>query len=120
MSVPRPVRGDGSRAGRDEPTPPWDGSRGLSPHARRIVGMNEHAVFRPWPRPVTVGFWLLFVALNAVFNGVDAQLSHPELPAWMPWSWECSSGLLILALLPAVVAFERRWPIRFPDPPPPP
>lgn len=120
MSVPRPVRGDGSRAGRDEPTPPWDGSRGLSPHARRIVGMNgqadvEHGVFRPWPRPVTVGFWLLFVALNAVFNGVDAQLSHPELPAWMPWSWECSSGLLILALLPAVVAFERRWPIRLDD-----
>jgi hypothetical protein len=71
--------------------------------------------FQSWPRLVTVGFWLLFVALNALFNGVDAQLSHPELPAWMPWSWECSSALLILALLPAVVAFERRWPIRLDD-----
>ncbi len=71
--------------------------------------------FQPWPRPVTVGFWLLFIVLNALFNSVDAQIGHPELPAWMPWSWECSSGLMILALLPAVVAFERRWPIRLDD-----
>jgi hypothetical protein len=62
-----------------------------------------------------VGFWLLFVLLNALFNSVDAQLGHPDLPAWMPWSWEFSSALLILALLPAVIAFERRWPIRLDD-----
>lgn len=71
--------------------------------------------FQRWRRPIEVGFWLLLIALNAVFNGVDAQLDHPELPAWMPWSWECSSAILILALLPAVIAFERRWPIRLDD-----
>ena len=68
-----------------------------------------------WRRPAEVGFWLLFIAVNAVFNAVDAQLGHPELPAWMPWSWELSSSILILALLPVVVVFERRWPIRLDD-----
>ncbi|HET8763874.1 MAG TPA: LytTR family transcriptional regulator, partial [Rhodanobacter sp.] len=66
-------------------------------------------------RPAAIGFWLLVVALNTVFNGVDAQLEHSQLPAWMPWSWECSSALLVLALLPAVVAFERRWPLHLDD-----
>lgn len=76
------------------------------------VGSRE---FQPWPWAIRAGCWLLFIALNAVFNSVDAQLNHPELPAWMPWSWEWSSAILILALLPAVVAFERRWPIRLDD-----
>ncbi|MEP6897396.1 MAG: LytTR family DNA-binding domain-containing protein, partial [Rhodanobacter sp.] len=38
---------------------------------------------------------------------------HPGLPAWQPWSWEWSSALIFLALLPAVIAVERRWPFRF-------
>lgn len=66
-------------------------------------------------RSAAIGFWLLVVALNTLFNGVDAQLEHSQLPAWMPWSWECSSALLVLALLPAVVAFERRWPLHLDD-----
>ncbi len=69
----------------------------------------------PWRRPVAFGFWLLLIAINAVFNSVNAQLDHSELPAWMPWSWECSSSVLILVLLPAVIAFERHWPIRLDD-----
>ncbi|MDO1527562.1 LytTR family DNA-binding domain-containing protein [Fulvimonas sp. R45] len=68
-----------------------------------------------WRRPLEAGFWLLLVTLNAVFNSVDAQLGHPQLPAWIPWTWEFSSALLVLALLPAVIAFERRWPIRLDD-----
>ncbi|OHC52721.1 MAG: LytTR family transcriptional regulator, partial [Rhodanobacter sp. RIFOXYA1_FULL_67_6] len=30
-----------------------------------------------------------------------------------PWVWEWSSAILILALIPAVLAVERRWPFRF-------
>lgn len=66
---------------------------------------------RRWLRPAAAAFWLLFIAVNVVLNSVDAQIAHPTLRAWMPWSWECSSGVLIVALLPAVIVFERRWPI---------
>ena len=40
-------------------------------------------------------------------------MDHPDVAAWEPWSWEWSSALVFLALIPAVVALERRWPFRF-------
>ena len=33
------------------------------------------------------------------------------LPAWQPVTWELSSHLALLALVPAVFAFERRFPL---------
>lgn len=82
--------------------------------------MNEptdarHPEIMRWRRPATIGFWSLFIALNAVLNSIDEQIDHPQLPGWMPWSWESSSAILVFALLPAVIAFERRWPIRLDD-----
>lgn len=65
-----------------------------------------------WRRPFEIGFWAVSYVLSMLFNSVTAHIDHPALPAWQPWCWECSSSLLMLALVPAVIAVERRWPLR--------
>ena len=73
----------------------------------------DYQDFQRWQRPFEIGFWLASYMLNATFNSVTSVIDHAGLPAWQPWSWEWSSALVFLALLPAVVAVERRWPFRF-------
>ncbi|MEP7185417.1 MAG: LytTR family DNA-binding domain-containing protein [Rhodanobacter sp.] len=80
--------------------------------------MNEQAGFGyqdflRWRRPIEVSFWVLLGVLNTVFNGFVAQIDHARTAAWEPWVWECSSSILILALIPCVLMLERRWPFRF-------
>ena len=70
--------------------------------------------YQRWRRPLEVVAWVLFIALNATFNSIDSRIDHAgRVAAWEPWAWEWSSALVLLALLPAVIAAERRWPIRF-------
>lgn len=68
--------------------------------------------FQRWRRPIEVGFWVALVILNAVFNAFVAVKDHPGVDAWKPWLWEFSSAIMILALIPFVIALERRWPFR--------
>ncbi len=68
---------------------------------------------RRWPRPFALAFWPLWYGFNATFNSITSVIDHPDVAAWQPWSWEWSSALLLLALLPAVIALERRFPFRF-------
>ena len=80
--------------------------------------MTNHATFdyrdfQRWQRPFEVGFWVVMYVLNATINSVTSAIDHAGQPAWQPWSWEWSSALVLLALLPAVIAVERRWPFRF-------
>jgi hypothetical protein len=72
----------------------------------------DYQDFQRWRRPLGRAFWVLVTLLNTVVNAVVARMDNPRLPAWEPWTWEWSSGLLILALIPAVLAVERRWPLR--------
>ncbi|WP_345536158.1 LytTR family DNA-binding domain-containing protein [Variovorax defluvii] len=71
--------------------------------------------YQPYRRRAEVGFWVLVMALQAAFNSVvaviDADRAGRALPAWQPVTWELSSHLVLLALVPAVLAFERRFPL---------
>jgi hypothetical protein len=67
--------------------------------------------FQRWRRPFELGFWPVFAVVNTVFNGVIAQMDNRSIPPWAPWVWETSSSIMILALLPALIAALRRWPI---------
>jgi hypothetical protein len=69
-------------------------------------------IYQRWRRSLEVAVWLVFFALNGVFNSINSRLDHPGAAAWEPWLWEWSSVLVLLALLPGVIALERRWPIR--------
>jgi hypothetical protein len=68
--------------------------------------------FQRWRRPFEIGFWLVLYTVNTVFNSLTSQLDHAHISAWQPWCWEISSSLVMLALVPLVIAFERRVPLR--------
>lgn len=70
-------------------------------------------IYQRWRRPLEIAVWLAFFALNGIFNSINSRLDHADVAAWEPWLWEWSSVLVLLALLPAVIALERRWPVRF-------
>jgi hypothetical protein len=72
----------------------------------------DYTQFQRWRRPFELLFWPLLYLLNASFNSITSVMDHPDVAAWQPWSWEWSSALMFLALIPAVVALERRWPFR--------
>ena len=67
-------------------------------------------------RRAEVGFWAMVLTVQVVFNTivtwVDLRSVRHTLAAWEPLWWEVSSTLVIAALIPAVVAFERRFPLR--------
>jgi hypothetical protein len=73
----------------------------------------DYQDFQRWRRAFEIGFWLALYGLNAIFNSLTSAIDHAGQAAWQPWVWEWSSALLTLALVPAVVAVERRWPLRF-------
>jgi len=73
----------------------------------------EYRDFQRWRHPAEIGFWVLLAIFNTVFNSLVAQIDHARTAAWEPWVWEWTSSLVILALIPAVLAVERRWPFRF-------
>jgi hypothetical protein len=75
------------------------------------------ARYQPWRRHAEIGFWVLVLGLEVVFNTIvawmDLRRGQPDFPIWRPGVWELTSTLVIGALIPAVVAFERRFPLRW-------
>src|SRR5688572_9421759 len=75
------------------------------------------ARYRPWRRPAEIGFWVVVLALQLLFNSIvswiDLRRTQPDFPYWQPAVWELTSGLVIGLLIPALVAFERRYPLRW-------
>jgi hypothetical protein len=73
---------------------------------------NLYERYEPIRRWVEVGFWVVFMALQAVFNTtvalIDARDRAVPRAAWEIVTWEVSSHLVLLALVPAVVAVQRR------------
>jgi hypothetical protein len=41
------------------------------------------------------------------------QRAHLDFAPWQPAVWEWSSGLVMLALIPVVLAFDRRFPLEY-------
>jgi hypothetical protein len=73
--------------------------------------------YLPYRRYFEAAFWVAFYLLGAVVNTVVAQLDiarvHLAFARWEPAVWEWTSHLASLALLPAVVVVESRFPLRF-------
>lgn len=72
--------------------------------------------FQRWRRPFEIGFWVVTLLANTVFNGTvawfdDVYRVH-RAENIEPWIWEATSSVAILALVPLVVWAARRWPIR--------
>ena len=73
--------------------------------------------FLPWRRTFEVGFWVLVTLVNGIGNSVtvlmDIRRDGLHFAAWEPAVWEWSSGMLWLALVPAVAWFTRRHPMHW-------
>jgi hypothetical protein len=74
-------------------------------------------LYLPWRRPFEIGFWvvsfLFGAAINSLIVWLDVQRVHLPFAVWEPVVWEWSSGLVLVALVPAVIAFERRVPLYY-------
>lgn len=75
------------------------------------------ARYRPWQRRAEIGFWVALLGVQMAFNSVvtwiDLRRFDPLFPSWPPLVWELSSALVVGALIPVLVAFERRFPLRW-------
>jgi hypothetical protein len=64
-----------------------------------------------------LGFWVLFFYANAAANCVtaliDLRRSHSDASVGEVAIWELSSNTVMLLLLPALLAFDHRWPLRW-------
>ena len=73
--------------------------------------------FKPWRRHFEIGYWVAVLAMESVFNAVvtwiDRRRAIPGFEFWQPVLWEFSSALVVGALIPAMIAFERRYPLRW-------
>jgi DNA-binding LytR/AlgR family response regulator len=75
------------------------------------------ARYQPWRQQAEVGFWVAVLLVQLVFNTtvtlIDARRSGLALPLWEPLVWELTSNLAVGLLIPAIAAFERRFPLRW-------
>jgi hypothetical protein len=75
------------------------------------------ARYQPWRRQAEIGFWVLVLGAQALFNTVvtwlDLRREGRVLPLWEPASWELTSALVVGLLIPGIVAVERRFPLRW-------
>ncbi|MBX3585240.1 MAG: LytTR family transcriptional regulator [Ramlibacter sp.] len=73
--------------------------------------------YQPYRRRAEVAFWVVVLGLNAAFNSavawMDLRRSRPDVQAWEPVLWEVSSVLVLGLMVPALIAFERRYPLRW-------
>lgn len=71
--------------------------------------------YRPWRRSAEWGFWILTYAIGAFTNSLtalmDVRRAGLAFSAWEPAVWETTSHLAALALVPAVLAYTRRFPL---------
>ncbi|WP_093160497.1 LytTR family DNA-binding domain-containing protein [Variovorax sp. YR216] len=79
-------------------------------------GQNLFERYQPYRRWAEGGFWVVVMAVQAAISTViaviDVRQSGRDIATWQPVAWELTSHLALLALVPAVVAFERRFPLR--------
>lgn len=75
------------------------------------------ARYRPWQPLVEPALWILFFCSQATLNSLtvllDIERTGLGFARWEPVVWEWSSNLVLLALVPAVIAFERRFPLQW-------
>ncbi|QBK03894.1 LytTR family transcriptional regulator [Hylemonella gracilis] len=71
------------------------------------------ARYQPWRRTVEPGFWVLVLILQLLFNSVTTWIDLRTTPYWEPLLWEATSNLMVGLLIPVLIAFERRFPLRW-------
>ena len=71
------------------------------------------ARYRPYRRPAEIGFWVLVLTIQMLTNSITTWIDLRTAPFVQPLVWELSSNLTVGLLIPALIAFERRFPLRW-------
>lgn len=75
------------------------------------------ARYQPYRRQAEIGFWVLVLLVQVVFNTavtwIDLRRGPSGIAFWQPLVWELTSNLAVGLLIPLVFAFERRFPLRW-------
>ncbi|BEP43554.1 LytTR family DNA-binding domain-containing protein [Variovorax sp. V15] len=73
---------------------------------------NLYERYAPFRRPLEVAFWIVLMTLQAAFSTMvaimDVRTRAVPRPNWEVATWEVSSHLVLLLLVPALAAVERR------------
>lgn len=73
---------------------------------------NLYERYAPIRRPLEVAFWIVLMTLQATFSTVvaimDVRTRAVPRPNWEVATWEVSSHLVLLLLVPALAVVERR------------
>ncbi|GAB3481190.1 LytTR family DNA-binding domain-containing protein [Polaromonas eurypsychrophila] len=71
------------------------------------------ARYQPWRRRAEVGFWVLVLTIQMLANSITTWIDLRTAPFVQPLAWELSSNLTVGLLIPVLIAFERRFPLRW-------
>ena len=75
------------------------------------------ARYQPYRRQFEIGFWVLVLLVQVVFNTavtwIDLRRSPSGIAFWQPLVWELTSNFAVGLLIPLIFAFERRHPLRW-------
>ena len=75
------------------------------------------AWFWRWRASIEIAFWVVLPLINGVANSItsvmDIRRVGLKFADWEPAVWEWSSGIVILALIPALVWFTNRYPLHW-------
>ncbi|NKI68460.1 LytTR family transcriptional regulator [Collimonas pratensis] len=75
------------------------------------------ARYQRYRRFVEPGLWIVFLCMQALTNSriswLDQMRQGTHLEWWKPVVWEWSSCMVLLLLIPAVIGFEIRLPLRW-------
>ncbi len=73
--------------------------------------------YLPYKSSIEVAYWVLKCAVSATLNAIivimEYQREGDAIATWRPMTWEWSSNLVILALIPAMLAFTNRYPLHW-------
>jgi|SRR6185295_5139653 len=67
---------------------------------------------RIWETAMWSAWWVLNATVNSVVVNMDIGRQHLSFDWREPVIWEFSSCLVVLALVPAVIAYDRRFPFQ--------
>ncbi|MES2072576.1 MAG: LytTR family DNA-binding domain-containing protein [Pseudomonadota bacterium] len=94
-------------------------AQGGEPLPQLVPNPSRHdllARYQPWQHIVEPGFWIVLLffqaSMNSVVTWLDIRRAGLGFSAWEPVVWEFTSNLVVLALIPALLAFERRYPLQ--------
>jgi LytTr DNA-binding domain len=70
--------------------------------------LHHHRVYEAL---LAIGVVAISAAANVGVELIESHRAGSALPAWEPITWEVSSSVVALALLPLILAFDRRQPM---------